>query len=87
MARCNFDEQIKIFLKENRHLGARYREEETNGNVDFVAVVCDELEGLIIPDGMHLEEKDGCYWLENVDTGEFLKVIPIEKEMDFFGKV
>ena len=79
MARIDFDEQIEEFLRENRNLGARFEEgpmDEHGGSL--VAVVCDRLEGFVIPDGMRIEKQKGHCYLIFIKTGEFLEIIKSE---------
>lgn len=80
MDRIDFDEQIENFLSGNRHIGARFEEgpmDEHGGSL--VAVVCDRLEGFVIPDGMCIEEQKDCNYLISCDTGEFLMIIKSEE--------
>lgn len=44
----------------------------------LVAVVCDRLEGFVIPDGMRIEEQKGHCYLIFIKTGEFLEIIKSE---------
>ena len=87
MARIDFDKQIEIFLRKNRHIRARLKEEHVKGqNGILVEVLCDRLDGFAIPDGMKIEVQNNCYYLISNDTGEFLPIIEGKEQMDFFRK-
>lgn len=87
MARINFYEQISDFIRENKHLGARFvRTPTENPCVENVAVVCDRLEDFVIPDGLKIEGQKGRYWLRSCCTGEFLAIINKKNESKFFKK-
>lgn len=87
MARINFHEQISNFVRENKHLGARFVSVPAeNPCTNLVAVVCDRLENFVIPDGLQIEEQNRRYWLKSCYTGEFLEIINSKNEREFFRK-